>query len=303
MQRTPTFLVASLVAAAALTGAAACSRETAKAGTTSIDPSIDGRLARLESRFDELAAALLKVLGPAEPDPALVYSVPIAAEDPIAGPPDAKVTIVEGFEFACPHCYNVHPTVKKLLATYGADVRLVSKYLVVHEQAIRPGLAACAANLQGKYPEMVDQIWTRFFEARNADPAVFEAIATELGLDVAKFKTDMESPPCIAWLQGSAQMLSQLGANGTPAFFINGRFINGALPFEAFKKVIDEELAKVDKALAKGVAKADYYKTAIVDKGLTESHWDFMEDVPAPGAKPGAAKPGDDKAPAEAAHP
>jgi predicted DsbA family dithiol-disulfide isomerase len=286
MQRIRTLLLSALLAATAL-GAAACTKESGKGAATSADPSVDGRLARLERRFDALLEALEPRLGPAEPNPALVYSVPIAAEDPVAGPADAKVTIVEGYEFACPFCFKAHPTVKQVLATYGQDVRLVSKYMVVHEQAIGPGLAACAANLQGKYPEMVDQIWTKVFEARNGDPAVLEAIATELGLDVARFKTDMESPACVAWLQGSAQTLSQLGANGTPAFFINGRFINGAQPFAEFKKVIDEELAKADKAIAKGVAKADYYKTAVVDKGLTKSKWAFEDDAP-PAAAPAA---------------
>jgi protein-disulfide isomerase len=268
----------------------ACAKELPAGGGgkpgVSGDAVIEGRLAKLESRLNALIDALAPRLGPAEPDPRLVYAVPIADEDPTSGPADAKITLVEGFEFACPHCFRAHPIVQRVLKTYGDDIRLVSKYLVVHEQAIPAGLAACAANLQGKYPEMVDEIWRRVFEARDFEQATLDKIAGELSLDIAKFKADADmenqSGACVSWLRGSAETLGTLGANGTPAFFINGRFLSGAQPFEAFKKLIDEEMAKADKAIAGGIAKADYYKVSVVDVGRKESSWAFLDGEAAP---------------------
>src|SRR5437868_2153557 len=74
----------------------------------------DDRLARIEHRLDKVVAALDQALGPAEPDPASTYAVPVNEQDPIEGPRNAKVTIVEGYEFLCPYCYLVNPLVEQI---------------------------------------------------------------------------------------------------------------------------------------------------------------------------------------------
>src|SRR5678815_5300081 len=92
----------------------------------------DDRLARVERRLDKVMATLDQALGPPEPEPGAMYAGPINEHDPIEGPRDAKVTIVEGYEFLCPYCYLVNPLVEKIRAKYPDDVRVVSKYLVIH---------------------------------------------------------------------------------------------------------------------------------------------------------------------------
>jgi protein-disulfide isomerase len=268
MFRTPLLTVTALALVAAGAG---CQKQA----TGGADPT---KVAELNKRIETLDARLAKIeelLGPylnkpPEPDPKATYSVAIGPTDPIEGPADAKVTIVEGFEFACPYCYRASPTVKQVLQTYPNDVRVVSKYYVVHDVAVAAGLAACAANIQGKYAAMKELIWEKGFKAQQLSPEHLEGLAGEAGLDVAKFKTDVASDGCKKWLADSQEQLSRVGTTGTPAFYINGRFLNGAQPFEEFKKLIDEELAKADKAIAGGIAKDKYYQVAVVDKGLKE---------------------------------
>src|SRR5512138_875863 len=78
----------------------------------------DERLARVERRLDKVITALDQALGPPEPDPASTYAVPINELDPVEGPRDAKVTIVEGYEFLCPYCFMVNPLVEQIRAKY-----------------------------------------------------------------------------------------------------------------------------------------------------------------------------------------
>jgi predicted DsbA family dithiol-disulfide isomerase len=293
MQKPTLVLVLPLAAAAAAGCTRADSRldqvvaapppTSAPAASLVAEPAAAGgstaeRLARVEAKLDKIVTFLDANLPPQEPAPDQTYSVAVAPIDPVQGPSDAKVTIVEGFEFLCPYCFMVNPTVDQLLAKYPKDVRLVSKYLIIHgPSAVPPGLAACAAAKQGKYPQMKAAMWSHLFKLEDGKPKMqgeqiapdsMAKIATEIGLDAARFKADSESEDCQGWLQGSASAMHPLGASGTPAFFINGRYLSGAQPLEAFDKVIHEELAKADKAIADGISAADYYQSAVVAKGI-----------------------------------
>src|SRR5690606_2967024 len=99
-----------------------------------------------------------------------------------------------------------------------------------------------------------------FANARELGDAKYEELAKQIGLDVAKFKADMASKEIADMVAQDQAIAGKFGANGTPAFFVNGRFVSGAQPFAAFEKVINEELAKADKFMAdKGVAQASLY--------------------------------------------
>lgn len=238
----------------------------------------EGRLERVERRLDKVVAILEQALPPSEPDPETTYAVKVDEIDPIEGPKDAKVTIVEGFEFLCPYCFMVNPTIEKIVEKYPKDVRVVSKYLLIHGQpAVAPGMLACAAGKQGKYAQVKAALWNNLFkmeegrpkmQQENNTPESLDKIAAQAGLDVAKAKADMASPECQAWLTKSRETLSPLGANGTPAFFINGRYVSGAQPFEVFDRLVQEEKAKADEAIANGVSASDYYNDRIVAKGV-----------------------------------
>jgi protein-disulfide isomerase len=127
-------------------------------------------------------------------------------------------------------------------------------------------IAAEAAGRQGKFWEMHDKI----FENQKAlSDASYLAWAGELGLDLEKFKKDLADPAVKKMLEDQQKQGMVLGARGTPAFFINGRFLSGAQPVPAFKALIDEEMKKADKLIASGVPKAQVYAKTI-EKGKTK---------------------------------
>ena len=78
----------------------------------------------------------------------------------------------------------------------------------------------------------------------------------------------MHSEACENWLKQSQESLAPVGTTGTPSFYINGRHLVGAVPYEQFKSLIDEEKAKAEKAIAGGVKASDYYQKEVVDKGI-----------------------------------
>ncbi len=110
-------------------------------------------------------------------------------------------------------------------------------------------LAAVAAARQGKFWEMHD---TLFANQQALDKDSLVGYAKALGLDVDKFKKDMADPAVKERIQHDMAVAKALGATGTPAFFVNGRSVSGAKSFEDFKKIVDEELGKVNAKIAKG---------------------------------------------------
>ncbi len=136
---------------------------------------------------------------------------------------------------------------------------MVYKSYLIHQEAVTPGLAGCAANKQGKWVQMRDLIWEKGFAKHDLSEKNMDALAAEAGLDLAKYKTDMAGDDCKKWVMAGHDELGPIGTNGTPAFYVNGRYLSGALPIEQFKKVIDAEKAKADKAIASGTKLEDYY--------------------------------------------
>ncbi len=136
----------------------------------------------------------------------------------------------------------------------------------MHNRAMPAAMAAEAAGNQGKFWEMHDKL---FQDPRALTDENIEKYATELGLDMAKFKEDLKDKKLEAKIKKQQSQGTTLGARGTPAFFVNGRFLSGAQPFEAFKALIDEEMKKADALLAKGTPKDKLYD-AVIAKGKTK---------------------------------
>jgi len=219
-----------------------------------------------------------------EPDRAKTYAVPVEG-DPFDGPADAKVTVVKAYDYACPFCDRVRETMDELRKKYPNDVRIVYKQFVVHPTVATAGaLAFCAAAKQGKAMEMDKLLWDKSFKSHNFDkdaaaeggapqkcwesaagcPVVL-GFAQELGLDQNKFKSDMKE--CVQLKDKDMRELTQLGVGATPSFFINGRFISGAVPIDNFTQVIEEELKKANEKISAGTPAAQYYQQWVVDKG------------------------------------
>jgi protein-disulfide isomerase len=106
----------------------------------------------------------------------------------------------------------------------------------------------------------------KLFENQKALSAEsYVAWAGEIGLDVEQFKKDMADPALEKQITAQQAQGMTLGARGTPAFFVNGRFLSGAQPVENFKKLIDEEMKKADKLIAAGTPKAQVYEKTIAN--------------------------------------
>jgi len=206
---------------------------------------------------------------PTRPDPAAVYSVPVDGS-PFVGPANAKITIVKSFEFACPFCDRVRPTLDELRKRYGKDLRIVYKHYIVHpDTATVPAHAACAAAKQGKFAPMYEAIFTKGFQQnRELGRDKMLELARSLRLKMRKFKADMDSQECKDRVINDQAAMAKIGVRGTPAFFINGRFLSGAQPVDRFTTVIDEELAKATQAIAAGTPQKRYYES-IVAAGKT----------------------------------
>jgi protein-disulfide isomerase len=148
---------------------------------------------------------------------------------------------------------------------------VVYKHFIVNPQAATiPALASCAAALQGKFTELEHLIWEKGFKAQDLSADNMEKLAKEAKLDMTRFAADMKGSACAERIQQDQDDLARFGVNGTPAFFINGRHLSGARPIGHFKKLIDEELAKAEAASAAGTQVEDYYRVAVLEKGLKE---------------------------------
>jgi len=152
---------------------------------------------------------------------------------------------------------------KQIEDKYKDDVRIVFKHnaLPFHNRAKPAAKAAECANEQGKFWEMHDEM---FANQRQLEDAQLESYAKKIGVDMGRWSGCFKGDKYDAQIDGDQRQANALGARGTPAFFINGRYLSGAQPFAAFQRVIDEELKK---AKASGIAKKDYYAKAVVEKG------------------------------------
>ncbi len=201
------------------------------------------------------------------PDPTKTYAIRVD-DSPSHGNPSAPVTIVKAYEYACPYCEKVRPTLSAIEQEYGDKVRVVYQQFVVHPQiATIPSQAVCAAYKQGKFEQMDTLVWEKGFKTRQFDEANMVTLAKEAGLDPTRFQADMKGD-CVGWVQKQMTQLSSFGVGATPGFFINGRFLSGAQPLPAFKTLIDEELKKAEERIAQGTPRDSYYKTWVVEKGL-----------------------------------
>jgi protein-disulfide isomerase len=216
--------------------------------------------------------------------------IPVTANDPQWGRSDAPVTIVEISDFQCPFCSRVEPTMKQVKDTYGPDkVRVVWKNnpLPFHQNA-RPAHEA-AATVFGVAGN--DAFWKfhalAFQNQQNLTEANFEKWAQESGADVNKFKEAYKAKKYAAKVDEDLALGQKIGANGTPAFRINGVTVSGAQPFEKFKEVIDQQLAEAKKLIASGTKPSQVYVEAT------------KKNFAAPAAQPTAQQPNKPAAPAE----
>jgi len=172
------------------------------------------------------------------------YEVDVGSA-PIRGNADATVTIVEWSDFQCPFCKRVAPTLSQIQAEYGDKVRFAFKHLPlsIHSQAAFAHAAAEAANRQGEFWAMHDIL---FINQKDLSVEAITGYAKEIGLNMQQFQKDLASPDINVRINEDTAQARDLGVNGTPAFFVNGKLLSGAQPFAAFKVAIDAALTEAE---------------------------------------------------------
>jgi protein-disulfide isomerase len=204
------------------------------------------------------------------------------------GPQDAKVTIVEFSDFQCPFCGRVEPTLAQVAKEYPNDVRLVwrNQPLPFHPNAMPAAEAACAAGEQGKFWQMHDKLYEN---QQQLSPENYSKWAQDIGLNMGKFKSSVDSHECKPRIEADSKYGSSVGANGTPTFFINGRQLVGAQPYDQFKAMIDQEIKHADDLMKKGTPKAKLYEATVEDNVKN------APAAPAQPQQPGAPNPNERK--------
>jgi len=175
-----------------------------------------------------------------------VIEVAAAGRPERGGGAKAPVTIIEFSDYQCPFCGRAEGVVDEVMKHYGNKVRLVYRDfpLPMHPQARPASEAANCANAQGKFWEY----HAKLFHGDGLEPEKLKTYADQVGLDRKKFDDCLEKKPFKAEIDKDVKDGEKAGVNGTPAFFINGRMLSGAQPFEKFKEVIDDELATATKS-------------------------------------------------------
>jgi len=188
--------------------------------------------------------------------------IPISSKDPMWGKRDALVTIVHFSDFQCPFCGRVEPTLDQVRTTYGPDkVRIIWKNepLPFHQNA-KPAAEAAQGvfALKGN-----DAFWkfheTAFKNQNSLNDDNYVKWATASGVDAAKFKAGLSAHTWAKKVEEDHGIAQKVGVNGTPASYINGVSVSGAQPFDKFKAVIDQELAKAEAKLKAGTPKDKLY--------------------------------------------
>ncbi|MEO5768089.1 MAG: thioredoxin domain-containing protein [Polyangia bacterium] len=164
-------------------------------------------------------------------------------EAPGEGSANPKVVLVEFADYECPHCKRFQPVLRQILDEFKGEVRMYFKHypLPQHTNARMAAEAAVAAQRQGKFWPYQEKLWEN---QDNLTPAELEKFAKELGLDMAKFRKDLDDSAVKARVQKDRVDGTTLGLSSTPTLFINGHEYTDAKDTESLREWIKEELTK-----------------------------------------------------------
>lgn len=170
--------------------------------------------------------------------------VKVDGEPTRGGTASAPVTIVEFSDFECPFCRRAQATTSALRAKYGDKIRWVFKDfpLNFHANAMAAHIAASCVHQQDaqKYWDYFDHLFSGQKDVLKEASLV--SGAQKLGIDMKKFEECRNDPAVRQEIEADIAEGQEIGVNGTPAFFINGRMLSGALPQSEFESVLEEEL-------------------------------------------------------------
>jgi protein-disulfide isomerase len=170
-------------------------------------------------------------------------TVPIPASAPTLGPDGAPVTIVQFVDYQCPFCHRAQSTIDQILSSYPGKVQLVHRDFPLdgHPQAMPAARASRCAGEQGKFWDYHRSLMSVKGPMDDSD---LKSRAAGLKLDPTAFATCLASDRFDAAIHAAFDEGTRVGVNSTPSYFVNGRMMTGALPFEDFREVVDSELER-----------------------------------------------------------
>ncbi len=170
----------------------------------------------------------------------------VSDSDHLLGKKDAKVTVIEYSDFQCPFCSQIEPSLEQMRKDFPNDVRMVYRHfpLSFHPEAQKAAEASeCAAKLGGNdaFWKMHDQL---FANQQTLGTELYTRLAKELRLNEANFKKCLDSGEMAAKISADMASGNDAGVNGTPATFINGKLVSGAVPYATLKAELTAAGAK-----------------------------------------------------------
>jgi protein-disulfide isomerase len=170
------------------------------------------------------------------------------AHTPTRGPANAPVVLVEYADYECPYCQQAQPDIDKLETEFKGKMAFVYKDLPLpmHPHAQKAAEAAQCAGVQNKYWEYHDLL----LKSRQLEVPQLKQDARELGLDGKSFDACLDSGQQSEPIKANLEEAKNLGLQGTPSFFLNGRFFSGNLGYEKLREMVAEELKRKSEAAA-----------------------------------------------------
>jgi protein-disulfide isomerase len=180
----------------------------------------------------------------------------LVPDDHRAGDAAAPLMLIEYLDLQCPNCRAVHDVVQEIKAGFGDDLLVVSRYfpLSVHEYAEEAAWAAEAAGRQGQFDAMVDLLFDQqAVWAAAADEAALDLLiigyGAQLGLDVDQFNADRADAAVRQRVARDRSSAVALGVSSTPAFYLNGSPLVGAVDVDDFEAALTAALANLQEPL------------------------------------------------------
>jgi len=163
----------------------------------------------------------------------------VTGEDHVKGKADAKVTLIEYSDFECPYCAKHNPSIDQALKDFPNDVRVIFRHfpLSFHPNAQKAAVASECAAKQGKFWEMHDGLF-KMAETEGLTVEGMRKLAGDLKLNTGDFNVCLDGDETLARVEADYNGGVAAGVSGTPGTFVNGKIVEGAVPYASFKQAI-----------------------------------------------------------------
>ncbi|MCW1892341.1 MAG: DsbA family protein [Candidatus Uhrbacteria bacterium] len=163
----------------------------------------------------------------------------VTGEDHVKGNANAKVTLIEYSDFECPYCAKHNPSIDQALKDFPNDVRVIYRHfpLSFHPNAQKAAVASECAAKQGKFWEMHDGLF-KMAETEGLTIEGMRKLAGDLKLNTGDFNTCLDGDETLARVEADYNGGVAAGVSGTPGTFVNGKIVEGAVPYASFKQAI-----------------------------------------------------------------